>query len=660
MGSAALPGSGHCIAAVGASDILCFGGLADGAAATPPQQGARPRTAAPAAQRTLPPRPMTAGGGVRPSSALYSFDASTAEWKPLAAEGGVQPPARSGHACVALDAKSLLVLGGASAAHKKLGDAWVLERTKTEAKTSEWLELTLDAWTAERAEREAAAAKAAAAAAADVDAAAAAAAAAAEAASKGGKGGKGAPPPAAGAAAGEAVVQKPVLSFASVAKALGSALGGLPAACFRIRGDEGGGDEGGGDEGGEEVRGLTVRVEVLPLVGVGLHALGADGEALPPKAMCALEALMSKLYPMPSAEEEAALAAGAKGGKGGKPAGGEDEAAARAKAQRALAQKRLLGYECLNWKVHRERSVATVAAVLWHQPAIDGTWPTARSGHTATRLRECVVVFGGAGERGPLNDVHVLSAPSLLGMDGTPDGGGGHVAKGGMEGGDPHHFAWASPEVSGTPPAPRAYHTAVGRVGYADAAAAEQLLVYGGTGNAGRLGEVHVLALPSFAWSIPRVDGSIPAPRCWHTATALSPPGMGATAFGMLVYGGVDGRGRPLRDCYLLKALTEIAAGDDPNAKDAKGGKGKAPDKGKGAKGPPEEEEEEDSRPYEFGWVAMQVRTHIGISPHISSYLLPPPGTPCHPLPPPATTCHPLPPPSHPLLASWCRAGLPT
>ncbi len=104
---------------------------------------------------------MTAGG-VRASAELHAFSPADGEWRPLVAEGGLTPPARSGHASVALGPKSLLVLGGSGASHAKLGDVWQLDRVAQEMRTTEWLELTLDAWTAERAEREAAAAKAAA------------------------------------------------------------------------------------------------------------------------------------------------------------------------------------------------------------------------------------------------------------------------------------------------------------------------------------------------------------------------------------------------------------------------------------------------------------------------------------------------------------------
>ena len=130
-----------------------------------------------------------------------------------------------------------------------------------------------------------------------------------------------------------------------------------------------------------------------------------------------------------------------------------------------------------------------------------------RAGHSATRLRDCIVVFGGGGINGTLNDTWTISAPPLAPPlaysddDRGVDDGVDNRGEGGAE------LQWVLPEVSGTPPSPRAYHSACGRLNYAEDGL-EQLLVFGGTGAAGRLNDLHILHFPSMHWTSPRCDES--------------------------------------------------------------------------------------------------------------------------------------------------------
>ena len=72
----------------------------------------------------------------------------------------------------------------------------------------------------------------------------------------------------------------------------------------------------------------------------------------------------------------------------------------------------------------------------------------------------------------------------------------------------------------------------------------------------------HVLSLPSFIWSCPNVSGSPPVGRCWHTVATLP----SATHFHMLILGGTDELGRPLYDCHALKPLAPNPSdGSDAN-----------------------------------------------------------------------------------------------
>ena len=524
----------------------------------------------------------------------------------------------------------MLIFGGGGSKHEKLGDVWQLDLSYKESKSSVWLELVLDAWTAERAKREAAAAaerkSAAEAAAAEAEAAAAAAAASA------GKGGKAAPPAKGGAPAEPAVEVEPkqVLDLSKVAKCVGGALGGLPADCFELsRMDEGGDGDGGG--------GLRVTLKVRPLVGVGLGCIGADGEALPAAAIASLEAVLSTLCPQAGGEEAAADPKGkdAKGkpapakGKGG-GADDEDLKAARAAASKAAAQSRVLGYPLLEWKAQKQTRLAVVPCVRWSQPAILTTadaaaaeadaaaaggkggkgggkgapeptggapnpdappTPPARSGHSLCRVGEGALLFGGSGGKGLLNDVWLLRLPRAS-ADASADAGAG-------EGGG--QMAWSMPLVTGTPPAPRAFHTAAARPSSAESSL-EQLLVCGGaTGRPSAASELYVLTLPMFAWSCPRVSGSPPVGRCWHTCASLA--STVSPAYRMLVYGGTSATGTVLRDCHMLAPLMAPQAEEPAGGKDAKGKK----DDKKGKKGAsePEPEVEEDTRPIEFEWQPM-------------------------------------------------------
>ena len=126
--------------------------------------------------------------------------------------------------------------------------------------------------------------------------------------------------------------------------------------------------------------------------------------------------------------------------------GAEDTTADKAKAARVVAQRRMVGYPVLKWAVHTEVLKVESPCVRWSQPAIqpafseDGAGtppaPGKRSGHTISRMRECVLLFGGSGDRALFADVWQLITPEL---------------------------AWRRPAVQGQGPGPRAYHSAATR-----------------------------------------------------------------------------------------------------------------------------------------------------------------------------------------------------
>ena len=251
-----------------------------------------------------------------------------------------------------------------------------------------------------------------------------------------------------------------------------------------------------------------------------------------------------------------------------------------------------------------------------------------------TRLRDRIVVFGGAGMNGTLNDTWLISAPPLqppLSFSDDPDAP--------VEDAAPvQELQWELPEVTGTPPSARAYHSSVARLNYAEDGL-EQLVVFGGSGSAGRLNDVHILHLPSLHWTAPRCEGTPPSARCWHAAAAIAPPA--STAFGMLVFGGVDGYGREQSDCFQLRPLTDVEPPEGAAPADPKGGKGggkgggkAAPPPPKGGKGapPPAEtgEPEEDTRPIDFAWDVLPETPYVPVPEPITTFTpaaAPPPGS---------------------------------
>ncbi|XP_031492319.1 protein GLUTELIN PRECURSOR ACCUMULATION 3 isoform X3 [Nymphaea colorata] len=201
-----------------------------------------------------------------------------------------------------------------------------------------------------------------------------------------------------------------------------------------------------------------------------------------------------------------------------------------------------------------------------------GSLPRPRSGHTAVNVgKSMVVVFGGLVEKRFLNDLCVY---------------------------DTENKVWFQPECTGNEsdgqvgPCPRAFHVAVaidchmfvfgGRSGnkrlrdfwmldtdiwqwtelssYGDlpsardfaAAAAignRKIVMYGGWDGKKWLSDVYVLDTMSLEWMELSVLGSLPPPRCGHTATMIEKR--------MLIFGGRGGGGPIMGDLWALKGLVE-------------------------------------------------------------------------------------------------------
>ena len=155
--------------------------------------------------------------------------------------------------------------------------------------------------------------------------------------------------------------------------------------------------------------------------------------------------------------------------------------------------------------------------LTWAQADPSGPKPTARNSHSATMVSPtAMVVFGGASETGPLNDVHVLDLSDLS----AP--------------------VWAAVQCRGQVPAAREMHTAtlwptVDAMA-AESAQATSILVLGGRVESGEvLADAWSLAPDTWTWT--EVNHTMPTPRCAHVAEVVNSQ--------VVLFGGIDGAGLP-------------------------------------------------------------------------------------------------------------------
>src|SRR5687768_7618113 len=121
-------------------------------------------------------------------------------------------------------------------------------------------------------------------------------------------------------------------------------------------------------------------------------------------------------------------------------------------------------------------------------------------------IRDRLIVFGGQGYAGSTNDVWAFSLSGI-----------------------PH---WTRLSPSGTPPSPRSFHSAVYD------SLLDRMIVFGGNDGAA-CNDVWALSFAGNAtWSPLTPTGTPPAPREWHTAV------LDRARNRMIVHGGVDGGAR--------------------------------------------------------------------------------------------------------------------
>ncbi|XP_057979299.1 protein GLUTELIN PRECURSOR ACCUMULATION 3 isoform X2 [Malania oleifera] len=205
-------------------------------------------------------------------------------------------------------------------------------------------------------------------------------------------------------------------------------------------------------------------------------------------------------------------------------------------------------------------------------PEVRGTLPQPRSGHTAVNVgKSKVVVFGGFVDKRFLSDMAVFDTENRLwfqpectgnGYDGQvgPNPRAFHVSVaidchmfifGGRSGGkrlgdfwvlDTDIWQWTELTSFGDLPSPRDFAAA-------SAIGNRKIVMFGGWDGKKWLSDVYVLDTISLEWTELSISGSLPPPRCGHTATMLEKR--------LLVYGGRGGGGPVMGDLWALKGLIE-------------------------------------------------------------------------------------------------------
>ncbi|GMH07879.1 hypothetical protein Nepgr_009719 [Nepenthes gracilis] len=200
-----------------------------------------------------------------------------------------------------------------------------------------------------------------------------------------------------------------------------------------------------------------------------------------------------------------------------------------------------------------------------------GALPQPRSGHSAVNIgKSKIVIFGGLVDKQFLNDITVYDAENRLwfqpectgsGSDGQagPSPRAFHVAVaidchlfifGGRSGGkrlgdfwvlDTDIWQWSELTSFGYLPSPRDF-AAAASIGN------RKIVMCGGWDGKKWLSDVYILDTISLEWMELSVSGSVPPPRCGHTATMVEKR--------LLVYGG-RGAGSIMGDLCALKGLIE-------------------------------------------------------------------------------------------------------
>ncbi|KAG5557053.1 hypothetical protein RHGRI_007341 [Rhododendron griersonianum] len=158
---------------------------------------------------------------------------------------------------------------------------------------------------------------------------------------------------------------------------------------------------------------------------------------------------------------------------------------------------------------------------LWYQPECTGSGsggevgPSSRAFHVAVSIDCHMFIFGGRSGSKRLGDFWVL---------------------------DTDIWQWSELTSFGDLPSPRDFAAA-------SAIGNRKIVMYGGWDGKKWLSDVYVMDTMTLEWMELSVSGSLPPPRCGHTATMVEKR--------LLVYGGRGGGGPIMGDLWALKGLIE-------------------------------------------------------------------------------------------------------
>ncbi|KAG8458815.1 hypothetical protein KFE25_005242 [Diacronema lutheri] len=136
--------------------------------------------------------------------------------------------------------------------------------------------------------------------------------------------------------------------------------------------------------------------------------------------------------------------------------------------------------------------VLNTETLVWERPRVAlGKGPIARAWHTATAVDECLLFFGGRGEKKGtakyiFNDLQCFDLAEM---------------------------AWRPREATGRLPTPRYWHSAV--------LVERKLIVWGGHNGKLSLSDLHLLDCDAFVWSQPRPSSPAPPPLSCHSCCAI-------------------------------------------------------------------------------------------------------------------------------------------
>ncbi|KAG6410262.1 hypothetical protein SASPL_128315 [Salvia splendens] len=236
--------------------------------------------------------------------------------------------------------------------------------------------------------------------------------------------------------------------------------------------------------------------------------------------------------------------------------------------------------QCQTNQIH----VLDTVELVWREPIVNGTPPTARDSHSCTTVGDNLFVFGGTDGRRPLNDLLLLQTssntwvvPSVRGD--APEPREGHSAAligkrlfifggcGKYENSEVYYddlyilntetFVWKRVFPTGTPPSKRDSHTC--------ASWNNKIIVVGGEDSSNYyLSDVHILDADTLVWSKLNTTGQLLPPRAGHTTICLGKK--------MFVFGGFSDEQNLYNDVYMLDIETGAwikvsAVGEGPSGR---------------------------------------------------------------------------------------------